>query len=88
MAVVFPTHVHSSWLGKIKGTLEIHRLKTFAVITASTLLGGTLGMIILLAALNTGDLRLIVMTFPHALASAVVFILFLAGIFSLTHYDP
>ncbi len=88
MATIFSAHTHSGWLHKMKISFEAHRLRTLAVVMASTLLGGSLGMIIFLTALGTGDLRMIVMTFPHAFASAVVFTLFLAGVFSLEHYDP
>ncbi|HXV28003.1 MAG TPA: hypothetical protein VD913_03465 [bacterium] len=88
MASIFLFHFHPQWLEKIKVEVEAHRLKAVAVIGASAILGGTFGTIIILAALQNGDMRTLVMVLPHALVSALVYTLFLAGIFSLTHYDP
>jgi len=88
MATVFPARLPSSWLGKAQITLHDHLLKIILVGISTALLGGSFGMIVLAAAIQYGDLRILIMVLPHALASVLVFSLLLAGIFSLGVHDP
>jgi hypothetical protein len=88
MATVFHLPVLPGWLGKTVDFASHHVVKILSVAIASGVLGGSFGVIILSSAIESGDLRVIIMILPHALLSVAIFTLFLTGIFSLGRRDP
>jgi len=89
MATIFSAHLHHhGWLGKVEDYVSAHRVHALLAALAGIAIGGSFGLIIFGTLFETGDLRTIVMLFPHAFLMTFVMIGWFIALFSLRHEDP